>query len=481
MRLVKQAKDAVERADNQDGVDLNTQAGSVVMGKSLPFEGRYNLVGSSQKPSFLQVQGHAGNGKFEATLFGTHRNAKLDPTLFSEHRVKVSHCEDESQAQYRVEQEPWKDREFCPGTLTVTENKLTGEITVEQQQAFPWQRNFEPAYPTHERTFASSGPTDSSDVGFYQEGLQLQQSILEEIAQVQAKDNQEEDLNPQVGWGILTGYGELKSDNWMISPGGQYRIPCEASLKLETGSERVQEYTRGFGEHAHLSYRRDGETEIFERRGCRKSLRVEIRPDGSRFQQEFVEAEFGKLDPQMFKTESTVTTDFLPRFLNKGIVSCMGITAGVAAAAYLLGGGVASFLAGAVTLVNAGVALREPEIDSVNLQNGVNRFHGSDSSQQMKRARKAIDMHKNIRAEMPATRENCLKFLNETSEGFNGHLAILADTYGPSLRPALVVLPKVTVYPVGAAENGLRVPDGSVIPYGNIRELALIKPHDGYP
>lgn len=482
MRLVQEARLALQRIDNGDGLDLNREKGTVVTDKEADFSARLNLAGTELKPSFQAIQGQMSPGKLEATLIGDNCPAKI---LFHE---------DEQLAHYHLQLAA--GRAFDPGALDVTENKLTGEITVRQENDFPWKFPFEPAYVTRENRFSPEGPQERSEVEFYQKGQELEHSIRAEIAQVSKLDNATNDLNPEAGLIVLAGHGYIPLEKPRLWDTDQ--VPSEVSLKREAGTDRVHGYSRGFGEHQSILYRREGETEIFQRREKGHYLRLEIHPDGTRLQQQLAQANFTDIDPQMLKQEATVSTALLPRLFNRGNALAIGMAACAAAfnfAAFGLVSGVLGAshpaLFGALGASTAGLPLAFGEdlvcLNDQKLINGINRFHGSSPQAQMDQARKAIGSYKGraSRLELPtgANREDCIKFLSgiDAKEEFgdeNGlhRLAILVDSYGPSRQPALVVIPRTHDFPIRGHQEGLQLFDGSVIPYGNIRELAEIRP-----
>lgn len=469
----------MERVDNVDGLDLNSGTGTVVTDKDAQFATRLDLAGTSSKPIFQALRGQMSPGKLEATLLGDKHSAKI---LFRE---------DEQQAHYRLELQDGPT--FSPGALDVTENKLTGELTVRQQNDFPWTNRLDPAYPTRELRFSPQGPEDGAGAEFYRQGRELENSVREEIAQVRQLDNTSKDLNPEDGLMILAGHGYIASEDLHGRKGPT--VPSEVSLKLEQGTGRVEDYSRGFGEHKTVLYRREGETEIFQRQEKGYYLRLEIHPDGTRFQQQLAQADFTDLNPEMLKQEATVSNALLPRMFNAGNLLMVGFAACAAAFNFVAVGLVghslgaahpALFGALAASLAAVPLAVGDEVLSLSDLKviNGVNRFAGSSPQEQMNQARQAIRNYP-ARLEVPggATREDCLQFLSSTNshtdfgDNRSSHrLAVLVDSYGQSKEPALLVIPEKHGFPVQAQPEGLRLFDGSVIPYGAIRGLAEIMP-----
>lgn len=476
IKFVEAVKDKVASYDNRDKVDLNSQPGTVVLAGPQENPRLLPLKGSLRPPSFHTLSGQLVDGKLEARLDG--------PQFAS---ARVSYEDNPTETIYTVDTAPGELYQFSPGKIQVTENKRTRGIQIQQEQDFPWNFHFGPGAVEVERTFAASGPVEAADVAFFQRGQDLKETVDAEMARMEGMDNGPKDLNPTPGIIIAAGFGEANSDNLVYSHmAGDYPVPTEAALHLDRETGKVQSYTRGFGDHNVLSYRRDGDVEVYERKQFLACDRLQVQADGTRLQQHFHDVREGTLDPQMFVEETQATTRILPRIFNpetpKGWMLYAG-GAGVATGTLsaLFGGAGAALSVGvglATAAITAAVA-HLPAVGGIDLGWGVNRFDGSD------KLAAAQTAYEHLNTGLPTgktllwegegiTREQCIKSFNGLQSSDNRGLAILADKLGPKEEPAVVLVPAQFHYPLRTEQDGLVLPGEVLVPYSSVRSLSKL-------
>ncbi|MBT9586280.1 hypothetical protein IV102_23260 [bacterium] len=474
MKLVRDARDQMAAYDNKDKVDINSTPGTVVVPTGQSISMSDHLAGALSKRNYTSISGQMVDGKLEARLTDNGYG-----------KAQVTFQEDDKQAVYTVETSPGGHYQYHPGTLKVIQDKTSGAIELEQQADFPWKLTFASGAVETERTFGPNGPTEVEDARLFKTGEQLKATIDGEIEALRKLDNGPSDFDPQAGKVVVAGFGTTNSDNLVYGHmAGDYPIPTEASLTLSPETGQVQSYTRGFGDHNVLSYHRDGDVEVYQREQFLACNRMEVRPDGSRLVQGFHQAHLGKVDPQLFRQESKVTTRLLPRILDLGHAGrtlthagLAGTTAGVltsllTSASPSLAIGVGLLAAAGAAAATSSVALR-----GVDVNDGVTRFEGPNPMANAHQAYENLDMGYYKRttlwdSEQGPTREDCIEFFNRTETGYGGGLAILSDKLGEKGEPALVMVPKDFHYPVRLEENGLWLPGDVRVPYSSIRGVS---------
>jgi hypothetical protein len=462
----------METLDNKDRVDLNSQPGTVVTASAQPTRLQHALAGALKQKNFESIRGQLVDGVLDATLQGRDDTAR------------VTYRETPTEVRVAVESREGSGYTFHPGTLTVVQDKATGSMTLEQQQDFPWEFSYSPSIPEQEAHFGPAGPASQAEVRFYQQGQGLENLIEKEIAKIKALDNGPQDLNPQAGLVVAAGLGNHDSDTPVYSHmAGDYPVPTEAMLKFDPLSGQVSEFSRGFGEHNLLSYRFEGDAKIYQRNEFLNCDQLEVKADGSRFQQHFKEARMaGKA--ATYQQEHKVTTAVLPRFFEpKNALAAVGWSAVVGTLVGLLTPGTTALaittgLMAATATAGVVGAVKMPKID---LNVGVNRFAGSDHQGRFSNAHKAYkdflgSLHNRARTEdspQGTTREKALQFLNRQDTGYRGeNLLILCDKLGDKAEPALVVVSKDFHYPVRLQETGIELPGGTLVPFESIRAMS---------
>lgn len=474
LRFGKEVHDALAAMDNQDGVDMNSNAGTVITSRPQAFKGVYKLTGAlSSSVDTGTVGGQLVDGKLDARVGSGNPG------------TRVTYQDTPEKTEASVEARAQSHYKYHPGTLKVTQDKATGTIEIQQETDFPWELEYVGCIPEQEVLFAPSGPSDQSQVGFYQQGQRFQAAMEAEMKKMKAMDNGPDDLNPEPGLVVAAGLGTQDSDNLVYGHmAGDYRIPTEAMIRFDPSTGLVQEFTRGFGDHNTLSFRREGDTQIFERNAFLNCDRLELRPDGSRFQQHLQDAKLvGKA--QLYEKEHKVTTSLLPRLLDsRNALAVGGWSAGLGLAAGLLsataGPAVAITVGMAAAAVTAGVSAAA-KMHPVELDFGVNRFSGSNDRERMAQAQKAMKSfeesgyRRGRKMEMGAegvNREQCRNFLAASDTGYGGeNLLILCDRLGEKGQPALVVVGKDFHYPIKLQEQGLELPGGLLVDYASIKAM----------
>jgi len=473
LRFAREVKGLMEGLDNRDRVDLNSETGTVVTATAQQVNLKHDLAGALVKGSLTSMRGQLINGQLDATLTGDSA------------RARVTYRENETQISVAVENRTGSGYGFHPGTVRVLEDKATGALTLEQEQDFPWKFSYGPSVPESEIRFAASGPTQESEVRAFQQGQAFQKSIENEMSKLKAMDNGPKDLNPEPGVVVAAGLDAKNSDNLVHSHmAGNYPVPTEALLKFDPSSGQIAEFSRGFGNQNIIAYRREGDTQVFERNAFLACDRVEVKDDGSRFQQHFKEAKFtGKA--RRYESEHQVTTSIASRIFDKrNAISVAGWSAAVGAAVGFLSPSTA--ILGLSTALLAATAtagvVAASKMRDIELNVGVNRFDGADNGERFKNARKAYDQHVSkhrhyFKCEesgpQGATREKVLQLLNLQDTGWAGeNLLILSDNFGSKGEPALVVVSKDFHYPVRLQDEGIELPGGKVVAYSSIRAIA---------
>lgn len=472
LRFAREVKSHMEGLDNRDGVDLNSETGAVVTSSAQRVNLKHDLAGALVKGPLTGMRGQLVNGQLVATLSGDRAD------------TRVTYRENDTQISVAVESPKGSGYGFHPGTIRVTEDKASGALTLEQEQDFPWRFSYGPSIPEQEARFAASGPTQESEVRFFQQGQALQKNIENEMSRLKALDNGPKDLNPEPGLVVAAGLGTISSDNLVFSHmAGDYSVPTEGMLRFDPSTGQISEFSRGFGEQNVIAYRREGDTQVFERNAFLACDRVEVKEDGSRFQQHFKEAKFtGKA--RQYEGEHQVTTSIASRIFDKrNAISVAGWSAAVGAAVgflspttAILGLSTALLAATATAGVVAASKMRD-----IELKVGVNRFEGADNGDRFKNARKAYDQQISNRSHIKSeesgpegtTRDKALAFLNRQDTGYAGeNLFILSDNFGAKGEPALVVVSKDFHYPVRLQDEGIELPGGKVVAYSSIRAIA---------
>ncbi|MBT9584429.1 hypothetical protein IV102_13890 [bacterium] len=492
MRFVGEAKGALEKCDNVDQVDLNASPGTVVVDKSQPVLLDYRLSGALDKLSLREIKGEIVNGSVRASLSGP---GGADCTVEYQETATQIHYVVGSSPRDRYDYDRDQISQF-PGMIRVVKEKSDGALRVEQQREFPWSLGYGPGAVETERRFPATGPADLQDAPVFQRGEELRTGIDRSMARLRGMDNGPQDLNPESGVVVVTAFDVQVSENFADGGLRRYPVPAEALLRFDPKSGQVSEYFQGFGDRETFSYRSQGDSQVYEQQATGACDRLEVNADGSRLQQHFLDTEVGN-----WPAERTVSSTSLLSRMFDGVdtvgkqVAWGGgmMTAIVAALCTPLTLGVSGGLGLLVAAVSATFANTVAE-RGVRLGPGVNRFEGNDMESRLANARSAYD-HVLLAREMSAyqqlnqswelgqdglRRDQCIANLNSLRAGSHGDsLVILVQSLGEKGEPAVVVIPKTHHYPLRTEEQGLLLPDGVTIAYGDIRAMSEWKstPH----
>ena len=470
MRFVSQAKAVLETFDNNDGIDLNSAKGNVVMASAQPANLRYNLAGALSQPNLAEIQGQIVDGKVEAILTGP-----------SNSNCKVFFHETPTENVYTVESSPKGQCQYSPGTIKVSQDKNSAALRIEQQEEFPWQLTFDSSAVETEKRFPATGPTTQNDAIFYRRGERMQASIDKEMAELLSLDNGPQDLNPKRGVVVATAYKSQDSDNLIFdNMAGFYAIPTEAALHFDPLTGQVSHYARGFDSHESFSFRCQGENQVYERSVFGACDRLEVASDGSRFQQHFQEAQMRNVDSQLFQHERTINTNLVSRAFDSSnlvLSAAVGALAGIMTPGSV---GVSIALGLLSAIATAGLINTAHQMGSADVPVGLNRFQGHDSQSRFANAQSAFD-HIAMDRDLPHTswdlsqqgpsREKCIEILNGPDAGPRAKIAILSQNLGENGDPAIAVLAKDLHYPIRVEDRGLVLPGGVTIPYASIRAI----------
>ncbi len=269
LSLARQVAQNFETWDNRDGVDLNTSTGSIVTKFPQPVLIRSQLAGALRQGQYASMSGSLTGHTLCASLHKSDGSGELQLTM--------QQTDEDTQVTFKSS--PRKGHDFTPGTITVTENKATGSISIEQEQEFPWTFKYGPGVAEYEARFESSGPTSASDAKLYNLGIDVEKDIRAEMERAKALDGSSVDLNPQPGLVVLAGQKPIKSDNpvdtGFLCP-SPYQVPTEVCLQFEPSSGEISKYARGFGDHNAVAYERTADRQIFETNAFLGFNRVEI-------------------------------------------------------------------------------------------------------------------------------------------------------------------------------------------------------------
>lgn len=481
-RVVSQARSILEGLDNQDGVDLNTAPGTVVVDRPQAGTGlTAQLVGAYADHSVSSLRGQLHGGQMEAEFF---RGGDVDQT--------ASYQETEQEKIYTLHTRASEKYEFHPGTISVRENKQTGALSIEQQQNFPWELDMTYACTEKERVFPPTGPQSSEDAAFFRQGEALQKRVDGLVSTLKAMDNGDRDLNPEAGVVVVAGFSEKDSDNLVHSyMAGNYRIPTEAELHFNATTGEVQSFSHGFADHKVHEFQRGADgTKSYRQDAFLGCESLEVAPDGTRLQQKYGQTDFD-FSSDFFKKEHQLTVRSGHRE-RRPLDGEDAVGWGAVGGAFGMGAAFALGLATApvglaVILGSAlvgGLATQLVSTKGYDLEYGVTRCQGKTQEERFRHCQMAFenravpwgdDMEKLVdlkAGEEGVTRQQCIENLGDPS--FHaGPLLILTRSLGADGEPALVMIPKTFEHPIRTAQDGIHLPGDVVIPYGSIRGITM--------